>query len=231
MKMKSNWLWLVISGCLISSRCGGALYTYDFGTGETAAPTASGLSFGSFARQNVTAATQTGVFTSSAWTTGVSQDVGEYVQFTISLTGGGQFTLSSLSFYMESKKANGNGNDGGPNQLTASVFAGLLSPGSGNGNTPLTSQSWNNVQNTKQTLVWDLTDQTTTTALTVRFFGWGAESENGILMFDNVVVDGTLSPVPEPVTTAGIVFGLLFLGLKLIPFRRIPVFRKTAPHA
>ena len=48
--------------------CGQAalLGTYNFGT-ESTVPTAAGMTFGAFSRANVTAATVSGEFSSSAW--------------------------------------------------------------------------------------------------------------------------------------------------------------------
>ncbi len=180
------------------------LGTYNFAT-ESAVPVAAGMTFGAFARANVTAATVSGEFSSSAWTIATSIDTTEYVQFTL-LPASGTITFSSLSFFIDSHKANG-ANDGGPNNVEVRLFA------SGNLGTVLASQTYNGVQDTKQTLTFDPADQTSAAGFTVRLYGWNAENAAGTLSFDNVAVDGSLSAVPEPVSVALLAFGVGAMGM------------------
>jgi hypothetical protein len=211
---------VVLFCALLEVQGNAAVSTYTFSPNETTVPTAVDLTFGTFQRQNVTAATQSGTLRSSGWNTGSSVDLTEYVEFTISVTPGNQLTLSSLSFAINSSKSSGN-NDGGPLNLRVSVLAGIFAPGSGNGNTPLTSLSQSISANGKsQTITWDLPDQTTTTGFTLRFYGWGAENTSGTLAFDNVAVTTTVAPVPEPVTTSACAFGMVFLGANMICRKR-----------
>jgi hypothetical protein len=210
MRNHYNRIVAALIGVCIAANCGAAVSTYNFTGGETAVPTAVDLTFGTFQRQNVTADTQNGKFRSIAWNTGTSVDTAEYVQFSITVGAGKQLTLSSLSVAINSVRATGN-NNGGPNDLRISVFAGLLPIGTGNNNVALASQTWTALQGTSQTLNWDLPDQTTTSSFTVRFYGWNAENASGRLSFDNVAITTTVTPVPEPITVATAGFSLLFV--------------------
>jgi hypothetical protein len=182
------------------------LGTYNFSSGDTTVPTAAGMTFGAFSRQNVTAASGGAVFLSTGWNTGSAIDSGEYVQFTITPTSG-FLTFSSLSFTVDSHKSNG-ANDGGPDSVQVMVFA------SDNLGTALaTSQIWTGVQDSTQTLTFDPADQTRAAGFTVRFYGWSAENANGELYLDNVAVNGSLSAVPEPANVALLVFGVCVVGM------------------
>lgn len=181
------------------------LGTYNFAA-ESAVPAIAGMTFGAFSRANVTAATVSGEFSSSAWNITSSIDTAEYVQFTLTPSSG-TLTFSSLSFLIDSHKANGQGNDGGPNNVEVRLFA------SGNLSTALASQTYPGVQDSRQTLTFDPADQTSAAGFTIRLYGWSAENAAGTLSFDNVAVDGSLSAVPEPVNVALLAFGVGAMGM------------------
>jgi hypothetical protein len=203
-------LWLI--GGLTVTECHAALATYTFSPSETSVPTVVDLTFGSFQRQNVNQSPAAGVFQSSAWNYGSSINTSEYVQFTISVTPGYQLKLTSLSLDVSSSASGIFGLTGGPNNLQVSVLSGVLALGAGDNNTPLTLQSWSGIKGTTQTIAWNLPDQTSTSGFTVRLYGWSAGIFGGTMSFDNVAVDGSVTPVPEPVTVAAVVFGLIFVG-------------------
>ena len=182
------------------------LGTYDFST-ESTVPTTAGMTFGAFSRANVTAATVGGEFRSSAWNITSSIDTAEYVQFTLTPSSG-TITFSSLSFRIDSHKANGGGNDGGPNNVEVRLFA------SGNLGTALAAQTYTGLQSPQpQTLTFDPADQTSSSGFTIRLYGWNAESSAGTASFDNVAVSGSLSAVPEPVNVALLAFGVGAIGM------------------
>ncbi len=164
------------------------------------------MTFGAFSCANITAAAVAGELRSSAWTIRSSLDPAEYVQFTLT-PASGTLTFSSLSFLIDSHKANGNGNDGGPNNVEVRLFA------SGKLSAALASQTYNGVQDTRQTLTFDPADQTSAAGFTVRLYGWNAENAAGSLSFDGVAVSGSLSAVPEPVNVALLAFGLGMAGV------------------
>ena len=116
-------------------------------------------------------------------------------------------TFNSLSFLIDSSRAQGGGHDGGPNTVEVRLFA------SGNLGTVLASQSYTGLQNQRQTFTFDPADQTSSAGFTVRFYGWSAENAAGTLSFDNVAVDGSLSAVPEPANVALLVFGVGAMGV------------------
>lgn len=197
---------VVVFSFLVSVAPAALLGTYNFTGGESSVPTAAGMTFGAFSRANVTGAAVSGEFSSSAWTITTSLDPAEYVQFTLT-PASGTFTFSSLSFLIDSHKANGVGNDGGPNNVEIRLFA------SGNLSTVLASQTYSGVQDSRQTLAFDPADQTSSAGFTVRLYGWNAENAAGTLSFDDVAVDGSLSAVPEPVNLALLAFGLGIAGV------------------
>ena len=206
MNMKKVFLLLVLVIALALPGARAALLgTYDFAT-ESAVPTTAGMTFGAFSRANVTAAAVAGEFSSSAWTIASSLDTAEYVQFTLTPSSG-TITFSSFSFFIDSHKANGGGNDGGPNDLAIRLFA------SSDLSTVLAAQTYTGVQDTRQTLTFDPADQTSAAGFTIRLYGWNAENASGALSFDNVAVDGSLSAVPEPANVALLVFGVAALGV------------------
>ena len=204
--MKYLLLFFIALSALATSTSAVVLGTYDFTGGESSVPSTAGMTFGAFGRQNVSAATVSGEFSSSAWTITPSIDTAQYVQFTLT-PASGTLTFSSLSFLIDSHKANGNGNDGGPNTVEIRLFS------SGDLNTALASQSWAGVQDSRQTLTFDPADQTTATSFTIRLYGYEAENAAGALSFDNVAVNGSLSAVPEPVNVALLAFGLGLAGI------------------
>jgi hypothetical protein len=177
------------------------------------------VTFSAFARQNVTAATVSGVFRSDDWNLTGTFANNEYVQFTLTPASGYALTMQSITFDVQ--RSAGGANQYGPRLIQVSIFRGILSPGSGDGNTPQASGTWTlptsptDVSSlTGQT--FDFTDFTTTVGqgVTVRFYGWDAKNKNDWLQFDNVAVNG-IAAVPEPANVALACFGLLFAGVTL----------------
>jgi hypothetical protein len=165
--------------------------------GDATVPTQANMTYGGFSRANVSSVILSDVFASSAWSSG-GRDTTEYVQFILTPSPGYYLNLQHITFdsYISAAKAPTSG------QVEIFLGTGLTSMGSQTftpGNTGVN---------------FDFTDFDTANnqAVTIRFYGWGANSSGqGEMNFDNVAVFGNVNPVPEPVNVALGIFGGVFL--------------------
>jgi len=126
---------------------------------------------------------------------GTSQDLGKYLEFTVTAQNG--MSLTSLTFDFAS--------DGNPKVGNTFVRSSLDSFGA---NLTVTPGSVTGVGSAGQTV--DLTGGTFDNqgSFTFRFYASKGTSGNYNLSYDNIVLNGTVVPVPEPINVALGVFGL-----------------------
>ena len=171
-------------------------FTGNDPAGDAAVPSQANMTYGAFSRTVVTAVSLANVFASTDWSQNTSIDTAQYVQFTLTPNTGFSLSLQSITF--DNVKTTG-----GPTSAQVQIFLGatLISKGS-QAFTPGTTTA--NVN-------FDFTDFVTANheAVTVRFYAWNDSGNNNpSLSFDNVVINGSVNPVPEPVNVALVVFGL-----------------------
>lgn len=222
--------------------------TYDFAsvtassgtTDPTSVPTASNLVFSSFTAVGASAnPNASGRFSFTDWTLGGvasnntysshtgSLNTGEYYSVTITPNSGYLLSLTDLTFTVQ---RSGTGirtyavrSDAGSDNFSTNL------PGSITSNTNLSVQSgnifyWNfDATTTAQTgstvSLSAAAFQNKATSITLRFYGWNAEAAGGTFSIDNVVINGSVSAIPEPSTYAAI-FGALALAGVVVHRRR-----------
>ncbi len=201
---------LVFAGyCQISSA---ALAQYDFTGSDTAAPSpaAANVTWGNFTRNGgLSAIANANTFNSGGWAKPASAS--QYVSFIIQANSGFGLTLTDMSFI-------GNSGSTGPNTFTVQILVnGTAVQTSGSFNTGAASQSFNftDINSTQQSVEF-------------RFFGDSASSVNAndTMFFDQVVINGSVSAVPEPAHYALAIFGLIFTAGSIGHSRFLRLFRQ-----
>jgi len=169
------------------------LGTYDFeGTSAVAAGANSGVNWGNFQRTTVTEFTSSYFFASADWSTTATYDPNRYVSFTLQSKPGNYLSLTDITFY-------GSITDSGPQVYNAAVIVGGFS-----------ETSINFIPSGGSKRTFDFTDiSPTSQQIEFRFYGWSAADAGGALGFDNVVINGAVTAVPEPVNIALAGFGLV----------------------
>jgi len=186
---------------------GQALFTYDFAgadpAGDALVPSVEHLTLSPFTRVNVGAVSQSDMFSSSHWNTGVGCDFSEYVSFTIKPETGYSLRIESLQYDISRSTS-------GPQSGRVS----LLKDGS-----VIESSVDYTIDTTMAGRTFDFSDVTVRDweTLEFRFYGWNAAS-TGNLRLDNVSGFGQVTAVPEPSAFAGTTTGGL---LALAIHRRI----------
>ena len=201
--------------CLLISfgalKASAALASYTFGT-ESSVPTVANLTFGQFTRVNLSldSTPVTGEFGSSAWTAAGSINTAEYVSFTIQPAANHQFTFTDLALDVVSSQKKGGANHGGATRMDIRIF-------SLDGITQLAAFGTQSLpaNDTTTHKTWDFSDLTTSSGFTVRIYGWKAEDSIGSLSFDNVDINGSVTPVPEPANVALGIFAVIATGVAL----------------
>ncbi len=201
--------------CLLISfgalRGSAALASYTFET-ESSVPTVANLTFGQFTRVNLglDSTPVTGEFGSSAWTTGGSINTAEYVSFTVQPAADHQFTFTDLALDTISSQKKGGANHGGATRLDIRIF-------SLDGLTQLAAFGMQSLPANDVSVhkTWDFSDLTTSSGFSVRIYGWKAEDSIGSLSFDNIDINGSVTPVPEPANVALGIFGAGAIGVTL----------------
>ena len=170
-------------------------------SGDYMVPTQENMTYGVFSRVGgVTYSGARDLFSSEGWEN-TMYDSTRYVEFVLTPATGYSFDLTSLAFSHQ-KGANGPANG----RVTMSYGTQSVSydylPSKSNPLTPLT---------------WDFDNLSAglNQAVTFRFYGWGAKGNAGNdvrLDFDDVAINGSITPVPEPVNVALGVFGLCVAG-------------------
>jgi len=187
---------------VVSQSAQAAVGTYDFTGGDASFPTAPNATFSPFTRANVAGGTVTGWFASGQWNNTGTIDTTEYVQFTLTPNSGYYLSLQNITF----DNIIDTGNKG-PKNGRVEIFlgTGLASMGSLTFTPSTTSANIN----------FNFADFTTLNneGVTIRFYGWNAlnSGNDAQLNFDNVVINGSVNPVPEPVNVALGIFGGVFL--------------------
>ncbi|HEY0552418.1 MAG TPA: hypothetical protein VGF13_22650 [Verrucomicrobiae bacterium] len=180
--------------------------SYTFAS-EPTVPTAANLTFGQFTRANVNQDLLAGAFRSDTWNVSGAIDTAEYVSFTIQPAANRQFTFTDLAVDLVSTKKAGS-HDGGPIHLDIRIFT---LDGSSQlaalGDTALTAND------SLKHVTWNFADLMSSAGFTVRVYGWGAENPSGALSLDNFDVNGSVTPVPEPVNVALGLFAVVALGV------------------
>jgi len=148
------------------------LGTYQFASSDSEVPTSTGMTFGAFGRNIVTAVSTSGVFNSKGWNTGIS--LAEYVNFTLTANSGYRLILGSMTFdTMGDSKRPTTGEVRYSNNSYAL------------GGTFI-------VTNTSANKSWDFADVTTAAAgsVTFRLYGYNAQNAQGEMRFDNMAITG-----------------------------------------
>jgi uncharacterized protein (TIGR03382 family) len=147
------------------------------------------------------------IFSTSA-TPGVGMNVGNaaatvatnYIAFTLTPNSGYQTTFESLSFYTGTNASGDSYNI----QLRAwdgvgETTLGSVSHTSGATNEPVVFKSI------------DFVDFTSTSAIQFRLYGWNVSNSTGGIRYDDIILNGTTTAIPEASTAA--LLGLAGLGL------------------
>ena len=200
---------------------GANIGTYDFSGGDPAGdnstPTnTANVTFSPFTRVNVTTVAANNLFRSASWNLAAAPDTTEYVQFTITPAAGFVVSLERIEFdlarsidkFTPSEKE-------GPQFGEVQIFQGLSL-------TPVASQSFTPVV-PSQHVYFDFADFTSLDGepITVRFYAWAAGHKDGWMDIDNVTVEGSVSPIPEPSAATMMSLGiLLFLVNSAMRHRR-----------
>ncbi len=194
------------------------LGAYDFtgtgNTGDNSAPTAGNVTFGSFTRAGVNAASVDNQFGSSGWTTGGTLNINEYVQFVVTPAAGFSLNVEQLSFQVQRLDSLGGLLGAAPTSGQVSIFK------NSDLGTAMATQTFT-PSTTLSSVTFDFGDFNSGVdqGITVRFYGWNAAGgifglNFGQLNFDSVAFSATV--VPEPVNVAlgmfGAVIGFVSLG-------------------
>lgn len=200
----------LVTGALFATAANAAVFSYTFTGGDTEFPNGSSenLSFSQIQRVGVTTSAVAGSFRSTGWNQSVTTwDLNEYVGFTIQPTSG-TLNISSITFQSARSVDSGSVKDGpldGRIQMYVGnmlVYDATFTP--------------NNTTLATPTLTTTFGSQAvsgTTETVSVRFYGKEAGHGNGSLSFDNIAVDGSTTPVPEPINVALALFGCTFAGI------------------
>ncbi len=198
---------------------GATLATYTFPgadpAGDTNAPTATNLTFTAFSRVNVSAVSVSELFESASWTTAGTQNPGEYVQFTVTPATNFTLSLTTLSFDVQrSVDKRTGGEKDGPLNSEVRIFTGVSL-------TLVDSQNFSPV-GAWQNVVVNFSNFTSMDGetVTIRLYGWSSGHQNGWLALDNVRLEGSLSPVPEPSPTVLVSCGFLVFFVRCALRRR-----------
>lgn len=221
MKIISNITAAVVVLIAAASSASAQLVTYTFGS--TAAPVvtpnqvADHLSAGVFAGLDGSPGTGTGsptssgaYFAASGWDDPAPGS--NYFTFTLTPEEGYQFSTASLSF---DYRATGTG------PATLSVYSSADSYGSA---LAAFSTTHDSAWHSSGLLTVSLDNITATTSF--RIYGSDASSALGTLRVDNVTLNGSVTPVPEPSTYS--LFGG-FAALGFVAFRRLRSRDATRP--
>ena len=200
---------LCLALCAVASANAGLLGTYSFtGSdpgGDASTPTGvANFQFGQFSRVNVGAVSAATSFKSDGWEQTASQNLSEYVQFTLTPINGQQFTFEEIRFNIQRSSQ-------GPLNGEVRIFLGTPSADT---TAPDRSQTFS-PGTTPSTVTWNFADLATgaNQPITIRFYGWNSANLQGDLLLDEVQIYGTVAtPVPEPVNVALGIFGLAAVG-------------------
>lgn len=164
-----------------------------------------GVNAGALGRgPGVTPDVATGAFNASQWTTGSSPDPNDHFTFSVGPAAG--YVLSLNRIQLDERRST----HGITQWSIRSSLDGFASDiGGVTFNLPD-----NNSFRRDQTIELGSEFQGLASAVEFRLYGFAAESESGSWRLDNVRVDGTLAPVPEPYEY-GLVFGAGILAFGL----------------
>ena len=185
-------------------------------TDPTPPPQSDGLHYGSFTANGLGATPRSsGIWNFSGWTTGTEPDVGKYFETTLSPLNGRSLDLDSLSFSVRRSAS-------GPHEFAvrssldgfSGNLAGTLTPS----NVELSYQSGsfhfvNDIASTANqagpTIQFGTDFDRLNQPVTLRIYGFGAESGSGTFGVDDVALNGSMSAVPEPEEYAAMAAGSL----------------------
>lgn len=157
-------------------------------------------------------------YTATGWTTNTSIDSNDYFQFALQATSGNRVTLSSVGF----RALGDTSGTTGPASLQLAYALGATPSTFTNvGSVQNTTGSWTNYS-VSLSSVPTLTQATS--LITFRLYGYSSGNNNGSLSVDDVTVNGTVEPVPEPTTILG---GMAALGIGGAIQRKRQKARKT----
>jgi hypothetical protein len=185
------------------------LFTYEFpGSdpgGDAAVPAPEHLTLGTFARTQVSTASQADAFSSSQWTQGGALDPTEFVSFVFRPDVGYEIALTSLSWDASRSST-------GPQLGKVEFFRNGVS---------LENSGDFGIGTTTGHRVFDFTPAggLSSDLFEFRFYGWNA-SGTGNLRLDNVAVAGAITPIPEP-SASGLVLAAGLVGMAWCRLRRV----------
>lgn len=162
----------------------------------------SGGAFGAMTRNNVTYDSEPDRFSSVGWSTASTPDLTRYVEFVLTPNAGQQLNLTAIQFLARIDR----GTELGPRDIRVSLFIGANT-------TPQASMDFSPSGHALNPFAFDFADFSTASSVTVRFYGWDVpNNKNGPLALDNVALDGTITPVPEPTVPALVLFSCAWIG-------------------
>ncbi len=206
MKLLVRFITIAASLVAISARAQIATFSFSgsVGTETTIAPNSqpSNAVVSSMSRGTGLTATSTGAdtFVGVSWTTSASIDANDYFQFSITPSGGYSMNLTSLSL---SERRSGTGIRTWEIRSSVDNYASAL----GTFSVPDDTNT-----RTGQSVTLSSGFSSLTTATTFRIYGYSAEAAGGTWRIDDVVLNGSISAIPEPSTYAAIFGALALVG-------------------
>jgi hypothetical protein len=183
------------------------LGTYDFTLSNTDAPVNPNMTFGSGARTGVSAVPSVGTFLSSGFDSSAGLHLGQYIQFVFTPNPGFILNVTGIG-WTSSRDADG------PERVSLRLFQG--------DNPPASSTSLAAINylpgTTPGSVLWNLpgagVSSEESESLTLRIYGFNADSGAGTFTLDDLTLYGEFSgsgipPVPEPGTVVLLGAGVL----------------------